>query len=173
MAASGKVIGGVLIGVGVILGIAITAWIIAGVNEGNLRGSGAALGLVLLLGLVVLPLVGGGGYLVMRGRSEAKELGEINEQRTLLDMVKTRGQVNIDEIVLELNTTRDRVQHNLHALVGRGLFSGYVDWDKGMLYSVEARALSGRQHCPNCGGPVELAGKGLIRCPYCGAEIFL
>ena len=27
--------------------------------------------------------------------------------------------------------------------------------------------------CPNCGGALELAGKGLIRCPYCGAEIFI
>jgi DNA-directed RNA polymerase subunit RPC12/RpoP len=33
--------------------------------------------------------------------------------------------------------------------------------------------LQGRQTCPNCGGELELAGKGLITCPYCGAEIFL
>ncbi len=27
--------------------------------------------------------------------------------------------------------------------------------------------------CPNCGGQLELGGKGIIKCPYCGAEIFL
>ena len=173
MAASGRVIGIVLIGAGIVLGIAITIWIVLGMNEGNLEGSGAALGLSLLLGLIVLPLVGGGAFLFIRGNAEARELGEINQQRKLLDMVKTRGQLNIDDAVLELNTTRDSVQDYLHALVGRGLFSGYVDWERGTLYSVDARELSNRSTCPNCGGQLELAGKGLIRCPYCGAEIFI
>lgn len=173
MAASGRVTGIILVAAGLVLGIAASVWIFSGVNEGNLEGSGAALGLTLLLGLLVLPLLGGGFYLWIRGNAEAKEIGEVEEQRKLLDMVKTRGQLNIDEVVLELNSTRQDVQDDLHALVGRGLFSGYVDWDRGMLYSVEARELSGRQTCPNCGGPVELAGKGLIKCPYCGAEIFL
>jgi hypothetical protein len=27
--------------------------------------------------------------------------------------------------------------------------------------------------CPSCGGEVELAGKGVVRYPFCGAEVFL
>lgn len=27
--------------------------------------------------------------------------------------------------------------------------------------------------CPNCGGVLEPAGKGLVRCRYCGTEIYL
>ena len=27
--------------------------------------------------------------------------------------------------------------------------------------------------CPNCGGQLELTGKGVISCPFCGSEIFL
>jgi len=170
---SGRTVGLILIAAGIVVGIAITAWILFGVNEGNLRGSGAALGFVLLFGVIVLPLVGGGIFMLVKGNAERKDMARIQEQRALIDIVKTRGQVQISDLVLELKSTKDRVQQDLYQLVGRGLFSGYVDWDKGVLYSVEAKQLNGRQTCPNCGGPLELGGKGLIKCPYCGAEIFL
>ncbi len=173
MAASGRVVGILLLGAGVVIGVLLVAWLGFGIQEGTLKGSGAVLGLILGFGFVVLPLIGGGVYFLLRGRAEARELAEVQEQRRLLDIVSTRGQVPISDLVLELKSTREAVQNDLYELVGRGLFSGYVDWRKGVLYSVEASQLQGRRNCPNCGGELELAGKGLVKCPYCGAEIFL
>lgn len=173
MQAPARVIGIILLVVGVALGLAILAWLGAGRQEGTLQTSGALFGGILLFGALVVPLVGGGLFLTLKGRSEAKQLDTIAGQRRLLDIVSTRGQVAIPDLVLELRSTRDQVQRDLEALVGRGLFNGYVDWNKGVLYSVEASELQGRTTCPNCGGQLQLAGKGLVKCPYCGAEIFL
>ena len=173
MSSSGKLVGLGMIAAGAILGIAGSAWLISGMNEDRLERSGAIFGLILLLGVVVLPLVGGGIFFMRKGSLEEKQMAKIDQQRQLLNIVSTRGQVSISDLVLEMSSSRDQVEKDLNELVGRGLFSGYVDWNKGMLYSVEASKLQGAQFCPNCGGKLELAGKGVVTCPYCGAQIFL
>jgi hypothetical protein len=171
--ATGKVVGLLLIAGGAVLGIAITAWLISGLNDDQIDTAAAIFGLILALGVIVLPMVGGGIYFLVSGIREERTMARLAEQRKLLNAVTTQGQVSISNLVLELNTTRDAIQNDLYDLVGKGIFSGYIDWSSGMLYSMEASELQGRQTCPNCGGKLELAGKGLIKCPYCGAEIFL
>jgi len=171
--ATSRVLGLILTAAGVILGVAIAAWLLSGMRQGDLNASGAIFGAVLSFGALVIPLVGGGIFLLVRGKEEQERLDAAQQQRKLLDIVTTRGAVSIPDLVLELGTSRDNVQQDLYGLVGRGLFTGYVDWNRGMLYSVEASQLQGRQTCPNCGGKLELAGKGLVKCPFCGAEIFL
>jgi len=173
MSSSGKLVGLGMIAAGAILGIAGSAWLLSGISEDRLERSGAIFGLILLLGVVVIPLVAGGVFFTRKGSIEEKQMVKINQQRQLLNIVQTRGQVSISDLVLEMKSTRDEVEKDLNELVGRGLFSGYVDWNKGMLYSIDASKLQGTQFCPNCGGKLELAGKGVVTCPYCGAQIFL
>ncbi len=173
MSSSGKMVGLGMIAAGAILGIAGSAWLISGMNEDKLEQSGAVFGLILLLGVIVIPLIGGGIFFMRKGAMEEKQMAKIDQQRQLLNIVSTRGQVSIADLVLEMHSTRDQVEKDLNELVGRGLFSGYVDWNKGMLYSIEASKLQGAQFCPNCGGKLELAGKGIVTCPYCGVQIFL
>jgi len=77
-------------------------------------------------------------------------------------------------LVLGLANTLDMParQSMVGDLIGKDLFRGYVNWDRGELVSAEAAQIKDGT-CPNCGGRLELAGKGLVRCPYCGTEIYL
>lgn len=173
MTASGRVIGLILIAIGAVIGVLSGLWLLSGMSEGNLRGSGALFGAAFLFLVIVAPLVGGGIFFLTRGRAEEQATARARAQRRLLDMVSTRGKISIIDIAQELKLSRGEIEGDLYDLVGMGLFTGYVDWNKGILQSVEAARLQGEQHCPNCGGILELAGKGLVKCPYCGAEIFL
>jgi ribosomal protein S27AE len=169
---SAKIVGVLMAGGGTLVFLAILIWGLLGLNNDDLESTGFILLIALAL-IVLLPLILGGAYMIVKGRAETRDLAEVDQQRKLLNLIQTRGQASINDLVLDLQSTRAAVQQSLIELVGRGLFSGYVDWKRGMLYSVEASRLQGQQTCPNCGGQLQLAGKGIIKCPYCGAEIFL
>ena len=168
----GRTIGIILIAIGVIGCLIITALMASYVADESLSRSAAILGFALGAVVLIVPL-GAGVFMLWKGGQEAQAGAEAQKQRQLLNMVKTRGQVAISDLAIEMDTTRDNVQTMLHDLVGKGLFSGYVNWDEGMLYSRQASELRQRNTCEVCGGQLELAGHGVIRCPYCGTEYFL
>jgi predicted transporter len=173
MKAGGKTTGIILIVAGLLIGLSCSAWaIIAGMTEQSGTTGGTALGVVIAI-IIALPLIGGGIFLMRKGATEEQEFAEVKKEKMLLNAIKTRGQVNISDMVLDLKvTSQEQVKTMLYDLVGKGLFTGYVDWKSGKAYSKEASAMTGRK-CPNCGGEQEFAGKGIIKCQYCGSEIFL
>lgn len=173
MGSNPKLIGVILLAVGALIFFGCAAVSVASTMgaEGGSMG-GVILGIVVSL-FVALPFEAAGVYMLVRSRSQAAQQTDAVRQRKILDMVKTRGQIDISDLVIELNSTTQQVRDDVYKLVGMGLFTGYVNWDKGLLYSKEASQLRGNNTCPNCGGQLSLGGKGVITCPYCGAEIFL
>ena len=168
----GKTIGYILIAAGIVA-TALIAFLLFAQRGDGLSSGGAALGFVAFTLFVGLPLLGGGIFFLTKGQDDAAKDAQRKKQRKLLNMVKAQGQVDMDEVAVELDMRRDAVQSLLHDLVGKGLYSGYIKWDEGILYSEEASKLRELDNCRNCGGAVALAGKGIVTCPYCGTEYFL
>ena len=158
-----RIIGIVLI----VVSIGIDVWLGTGLATGS-RATGIGLGFVLFS----LPFLAVGIYLLLSARGEIKEESKADKERNILDAVMTRGKVTVADLAIEGNLSRDQVKGYVYDLIGKDLFRGYVNWDRGELVSAEAAQIKDGT-CPNCGGRLELAGKGLVRCPYCGTEIYL
>ena len=173
MPGQGKTLGIILIVVALIACLVTTALLVTQISQGETTITGAILGVLIAAVVFVLPLGGGGFYLLTRGRQESAQYEEIARQKKILNMVLAQGKVSLSEIGLELDAPRDEVEDMVRDLVGKNLFSGAINWDDGLLYSQQASQLKADQKCPNCGGEVELVGKGVIKCPYCGSEVFL
>lgn len=168
----GNPMASILIGAAVIVALLGGAWLAVSLGSGDLQIGGLVLG-VFLLAVPVLVLGGAGLFLLSRGRQEATEDATRVEMRRILDLVESRGEIPVSDLVFELKSTREKVQQQVHALVGMGVFSGYINWDDGILYSAQASALRSLDRCKKCGGELKLAGKGVVKCPYCGTEYFL
>ena len=171
MIGSGKVVGLIIIGVAVIIEVLAVLWLGSSAAAGNLQGTGFILGLALAQ-VLALPLFGLGGFLLIKGRQEEGEFAEVEKQRTILNMVQTQGKVRIADIALQMKLNRDQVKTYVYDLVGKGLFTGYVNWNDGVLISKSANEMKTTK-CPNCGGEREVVGQGVVKCPYCGSELFV
>ena len=169
----GRILGIILIAGGIIVGIIITALMMVYQGEGSLTTGAAALGWVLGITILVLPQLGIGVFLLWKGNQEAATAAKADKERELLNIVKARGQIDIRDVAIDMQVSKDEVHDMLHSLVGMGLYSGYINWDEGVLYSSQASQLRELTNCKHCGGQLELAGKGVIRCPFCGTEYFL
>jgi DNA-directed RNA polymerase subunit RPC12/RpoP len=164
----GKTIGAILGGIGFAIVLLALAWAATSTIADSAKVLAVVFGFI-----VAAPLLGFGIYTFTKGQAEAGEEKVIAKQRRLLSMVMTQGKVNINDATLELQTTRDETRQLIYDLIGKQLFTGYVNWQDGMLFSADAAKLKEGGKCPNCGGKLELAGKGMIKCPYCGSEVFL
>jgi tRNA(Ile2) C34 agmatinyltransferase TiaS len=149
------------------VGLAVAGFLVAGLFEGKLQASGFMLGTILF----VLPLQAGGVYVLIRSFQEADDLRKVKRQKEILTMIETQGRVKISEICLNLHLDRSAVEALIRDLVGKGLFTGSINWQEGLLVSAEAKSIA-QGKCPHCGGELQIAGKGFVRCPFCGSEVY-
>ncbi|MBN1285353.1 MAG: hypothetical protein JXB47_08145 [Anaerolineae bacterium] len=171
---SAKIIGLVLLIIGLFVFVGAGAWGLAQMSgESPALDSAAFILLMVIAGFFALLFAGVGLVMLRQGTKETIDQAEAARQRKILDMIATRGEIKISEVAIELQTRTEDIRAILERLVGLGIFSGYINWDKDMLYSADAGQLRDAKQCLNCGGDVKLAGKGVIQCPWCGAEYFL
>ncbi|HEY3291878.1 MAG TPA: hypothetical protein VGK87_17230 [Anaerolineae bacterium] len=164
----GKTIGMILAGIGGAVLLVVIAWALASPMVSSAKILAVFFGLI-----ISAPLIGVGLYTYNKGQAEAGEEKTIAKERRLLSMVMTQGKVNIADATIELKSTRDETKQLIYDLIGKQLFTGYVNWDEGVLLSADASKIKEGGKCPKCGGQLTLAGKGIIKCPFCGSEVFL
>jgi hypothetical protein len=123
--------------------------------------------------LVGLLFIVGGRTLRTWVKREEETVKMTEKLRSLWQLLKDRGKMKMEEIAMHLGVSKSEVLKWLYRLGASEAFMGYVDWKDGVLYSADASILGEGKGCPQCGGQLEPAGKGLFRCQHCGSEVFL
>jgi len=163
LTAYGLMVGGSLL-IGISLFQLMQSWEMVWWKEIIYKGSFLLVGL--LCGVA-------GATLWMWARREKQAAKPAKKLRSLWKLLKEQGKVKFEEIAAYLGISRAEVPKWIYKLGAAEAFTGYVDWKDGVLYSVEAGLLGEGKGCPQCGGRLEPAGKGIFKCQHCGAEVFL
>jgi len=166
-----KLIGSILLGCFILWTLGSGVLFFSGYATGELELGAAVLGL-LVAALIGAPGGIAGVYLLVRGSGEQRELEQLRIEQDVLGRVRTRGEVGLDELAHGMGVAPAVVEAAVYSLVGKNLFSGYVDWQSRRLISRDASAMP-LDRCPRCDGELAVAGKGIIRCEHCGSEIFI
>ena len=168
----GKIIGIVLIVAGLAWCGLVSLFVYSGSSGGQVGNSGAILGIG-LFGVVPLLVLGGAGiFMFISGSREAAEMVGVHKKERLLGMIQAAGKISLGSAAIEMKMTQQQVKDAIIELTNQGLFSGFINWQEGIFYGKDA-ANVGSNKCPNCGGIREVVGKGLVKCPYCGVELFV
>jgi hypothetical protein len=169
----GKTLSITLIAGGTLVGI-IIAWLgSVYLREGSLTAGAATLGITIGLLILALPQIGFGIFLWVKSSQTEADLAQLNAQRRLLSLIQTDGQIHLDDLAAEMQSSKQTIKGMIHHLGGMSLFSGYINWDEGVLYSLEANQLRNMDSCTHCNGKLILTGKGTTHCPDCNTEYFL
>lgn len=153
--------------------VAVGAFVLAGHAAGKIDAPATALGLGLFTFLPALLMLGFAVVAWRIGAAVARQAAEIALERALLERLSARGELFLPQVAAEMHTSVEALRDAVYRVAGKNLLAGYVNWKEQKLYSREAEALNRAGTCPSCGGRLELAGKGVIRCAYCGSEVFL
>lgn len=172
----GRIVGIILIIAGLAICAVVSLFVGVGAfaaGEGpRVSTAGAVLGVALFGAIPFLILAGVGLFLFVRGGQEAVQMADVQEQEKLMGMIQSSGKVSVANAAIEMKLTRDQVKDMIYQLVNQGLFSGYINWQEGIFYSRDLSQVQTTK-CPNCGGQREVVGKGIVKCPYCGVELFI
>ena len=167
-----RTIGWVLIGIGVLWLLGTVAVFLSGFATGKTDLPAALMGIMMFGAPLSVALGIAGVLLVVKGKRDDASMSDVKFERRVLDMIEARGTVTTHDMAGDLGATPAQVEDAVRDLVGKRLFTGFINWDAHRIYS-EAAAHLETSTCPNCGGKLDLAGKDLAACPYCGTEIFL
>lgn len=172
----GRIVGIILIIAGLAICAVVSLFVGVGAfaaGEGpRVSTAGAVLGVALFGVIPFLILAGVGLFLFVRGGQEAVQMADVQKQEKLMGMIQSSGKVSVANAAIEMKLTRDQVKDMIYQLVNQGLFSGYINWQEGIFYSRDLSQVQTTK-CPNCGGQREVVGKGIVKCPYCGVELFI
>jgi hypothetical protein len=96
----------------------------------------------------------------------------LQNQRDLLNKLKSQGQVYLRDVAQEFNVDAQKIREIVYELVALRVISGYVDWERGIMHIAEDEVLRSATTCAKCGKPITLDNSPTA-CKTCGMEYFL
>ncbi len=168
---SGRMIAIASMGIGFVLAAIAGLFFATQVSSGALNTEGLLVGAFIAF-VLVASIIGFGIYLYVQSEASDEPASEMAKQRRLLDWLRDEESLALQQIYLELNTTKEDVRSMLTELASLQAFSGYINWQDETVHYVAASELRNFHQCKQCDNFINVQGKG-VTCQTCGTEYLL
>jgi hypothetical protein len=124
----------------IVLGFVIT--VVAGfVLAASQLPTGVLFVRALIIFALVLPILLVGIYLYGTSNTESSELSETELQLKMMDLIRERNRVSLQELAAELKVSIATVIGLVEGLDSLDIFTGYIDWGNQVIYAVRPEML--------------------------------
>jgi hypothetical protein len=130
-----QLLSGALLAGGLVVGLLMGVLMVWYVQQGLLSTAVAVIGLLLGLLIFSLPQLALGVYLIKFSRQTEETPLQTRTRQQLLALLEESHQYTLPDLIYTLNISEDELQTAVHQATLRNEFSGYINWEKGMLYS--------------------------------------
>ncbi len=91
-------------------------------------------------------------------------------EKRFLNIMQVQRQMRVLALAGVLKMSSEELKEYVHEIASAGLFTGYADWDGGLIYAKGSEEMA--EECPKCKAAREEDGGSMATCPSCGVELF-
>lgn len=164
-----RIIGIILIGIGVLLTAIAGFWIATQSRQTDLSIGDLFLQAAIFF-ILAAPLILGGIYLYGHDSVDGPVNTDMVLQRRILDVLPLADATSFAALAVQLDVSEGEIAEQLASMADLDIFNGCIDWNAASVTKMTVADLNALKQCLCCQAPIQIQPSGQTICSNCACQ---